>query len=171
MIAAGPLQVDDHGTPETTGPSAAPARESLPSLERLEGEALAFKALGHPTRLLMVRALAQGELCVCDLQRLAGVDMSTVSRHLLQLKTAGVLASRRRRNQVLYRLRTPCVVTVMECVAGVIGSGADLPPSAAGDDDSACSLCETDRHAEKRRAAGRRAAGVGTGDPRKEGRT
>jgi|GEM_PF-1048660 len=154
--------LNDDGAPELAESSAAARRGGLPPLEQLETEALAFKALGHPTRLLMVRALADGELCVCDLQRLAGVDMSTVSRHLQQLKTAGVLSSRRRGNQVLYRLRTPCVVTVMECVAAVTGSGPDTSPSATGEDDRACSLCETAQQVEDRRPPAQRTAEPGT---------
>lgn len=125
MPTVNPAPMHHDGGSDFDRSSAAQPRDNLPPTAQLEAEALAFKALGHPTRLLMVRALADGELCVCDLQRLAGIDMSTVSRHLLQLKTAGVLASRRRGNQVLYRLRTPCVVTVMDCVAGVTGSDTD----------------------------------------------
>jgi len=54
------------------------------------------------------------------LRRMVGFDLSTISRHLLQLKTAGVLTSRRDGKQVLYRLRTPCVVTVMHCVTTMV---------------------------------------------------
>lgn len=35
-------------------------------------QAKIFKALGHPTRLLMVDALRDGEKCVCELQSLVG---------------------------------------------------------------------------------------------------
>ena len=45
-----------------------------------------IKAMGHPSRLAMVEALADGELCVCELQKLVGSDMSTVSKHLSVLK-------------------------------------------------------------------------------------
>ncbi len=48
----------------------------------LERRTQVMKALAHPSRLLMVDALAAGELCVCDLQELVGGDMSTVSKHL-----------------------------------------------------------------------------------------
>ena len=58
---------------------------------RIEQQALILKALGHPSRLLMVQALADGPLCVCDLTELVGSEMSTVSRHLAQLKQAGLL--------------------------------------------------------------------------------
>ena len=52
----------------------------------LAEQAKIFKALGHPSRLLMVHALREGEKCVCDLQSLIGADMSTVSRHLAVLR-------------------------------------------------------------------------------------
>ena len=40
--------------------------------EFIEAQARIFKALGHPSRLLMVDALRDGEKCVCDLQALVG---------------------------------------------------------------------------------------------------
>ncbi len=75
-----------------------------------------FKALGHPARLLMVDALAAGEKCVCDLTRLAGIDMSTVSKHLAVLKAAGVVASRKKGTSVHYRLVLDCVPAFISCV-------------------------------------------------------
>jgi len=103
-----------------------------------EERALLFKALGHPTRLAIVAALADGERDVSTLRSLVGSDISTVSRHLLQLKTAGVLASRRDGKQILYRLRTPCVVTVLRCVATIID---DELPQGVADDMSSATPC------------------------------
>lgn len=37
-----------------------------------------FKALGHPARVRMLRALVEGEKCVCDLVVAAGLGWSTV---------------------------------------------------------------------------------------------
>lgn len=54
--------------------------------EYIAEQAKIFKALGHPSRLLMVDALRSGEKCVCDLQTLVGDDMSTVSKHLSILR-------------------------------------------------------------------------------------
>ena len=34
----------------------------------IAAQARIFKALGHPSRLLMVDALREGEKCVCELQ-------------------------------------------------------------------------------------------------------
>jgi ArsR family transcriptional regulator len=78
-----------------------------------------FKALGHPARLTMVAALADGELCVCDLTDLVKLDISTVSKHLSVLTAAGVLVSDKRANKVFYRLRTPCLLKVFTCLRDV----------------------------------------------------
>jgi len=75
-----------------------------------------FKALGHPARLLMVDELSRGERCVCELKELVGFEMPTISRHLAVLREAGVVEDEKRGQQVFYRLRTPCVVRLFECV-------------------------------------------------------
>ena len=64
----------------------------------IAAQAKIFKALGHPSRLLMVDALLDGEKCVCDLQALVGDDMSTVSKHLAVLREAGVVTDEKRGN-------------------------------------------------------------------------
>ncbi len=83
---------------------------------RFQARAGVFKALGHPTRLFMVNELASGERCVCDLTEMVGADMSTVSKHLAVLKSAGIVRDEKRGNQVFYSLQLPCVVGFFECV-------------------------------------------------------
>ncbi|MDD2424354.1 MAG: metalloregulator ArsR/SmtB family transcription factor [Candidatus Cloacimonetes bacterium] len=75
-----------------------------------------FKALAHPTRLLILVKLQEKEHCVCELQEIIGFDMSTISRHLNVLKNAGIIDSRKVNNQVIYRLQYPCVLNALECV-------------------------------------------------------
>lgn len=82
----------------------------------LESQAAIFKALGHPSRLLMVKALAGGERCVCELRPLVGADMSTVSKHLTVLKNAGVVEADRRGNNIYYRLVLTCLSGVFTCL-------------------------------------------------------
>jgi ArsR family transcriptional regulator len=88
-------------------------------LDRQRRHARVFKALGHATRLFLVRELGRGERCVQDLQRLVGSDMSTVSKHLAVLREAGLLRDERRGNQVFYSLAAPCVLDFMDCVESV----------------------------------------------------
>lgn len=79
-----------------------------------------FKALGHPTRLLLAHELSKGERCVCDLNELVDIEQSTLSRHLKILKDAGVLQSRKEGMMVYYSLRVPCLLNnVLECIQGI----------------------------------------------------
>lgn len=81
----------------------------------IQEQAKIFKALGHPSRLLMVDALQKGELCVCDLQALVGDDMSTVSRHLAVLREAGVVSSRKEGTNIYYQLKLCCLPKFLAC--------------------------------------------------------
>ena len=81
-----------------------------------------LKAMAHPTRLFIVKELEQGERCVCELTDMIGADVSTVSKHLAQLKQAGLVLDDKRGNQVFYRLRVPCVLGFLDCVEKVIQS-------------------------------------------------
>jgi ArsR family transcriptional regulator len=78
-----------------------------------------LKAMAHPSRLLILETLAAGERCVCDLQRLVGSDMSTVSKHLALMRLAGLVVDRRDGLQVFYSLRVPCIMTFFDCVDAV----------------------------------------------------
>ena len=78
-----------------------------------------FKALGHPSRLLIVDALASGELCVAELTRLVGHDISTVSNHLSLLRRVGLVSDEKRGQQVFYRLGAPCVTKVFHCLEDI----------------------------------------------------
>jgi DNA-binding transcriptional ArsR family regulator len=84
-----------------------------------KAQAQMFKALAHPGRLLMLDELSRGERCVCELAALVGSEMPTISRHLSQLKNAGIVEDEKRGAQVFYRLMTPCVMSFFQCVASV----------------------------------------------------
>ena len=93
---------------------------------RLAARADILKALAHPTRLLIVEELADGERCVCELTDMVGADISTVSKHLSVLKSAGIVADDKRGSQVWYRLRCPCVMAFLTCVETVLESNERL---------------------------------------------
>jgi len=91
--------------------------------EVLAAKTKVLKALAHPARLWMVEQLEGGERCVCELVEGLGLDFSTVSKHLLVLKNAGVVADDKRGKQVFYSLKVPCVLNFMHCVEAVIKKG------------------------------------------------
>jgi DNA-binding transcriptional ArsR family regulator len=88
-----------------------------------KAQARIIKALAHPTRLFIVDKLSRGERCVCELTEMIGVEMPTVSRHLSQLKAAGLVEDDKRGAQVFYRLRVPCVLNFFKCVRAVQRNG------------------------------------------------
>jgi DNA-binding transcriptional ArsR family regulator len=94
----------------------------MPFAERSQFEARArvLKALANPSRLILIDALAQGEKCVADLTALVGSDMSTVSRHLSVLKSAGIVGDRRQGLQIYYNLKMPCVLRFFDCICEVL---------------------------------------------------
>ena len=87
---------------------------------RYEARAIVLKALGHPSRMLIVDALSNGPLCVADLRRKVGSNMSTVSKHLSLLKDAGVVVDKKSGVQVFYRLRCKCVTNFFLCAERVL---------------------------------------------------
>lgn len=63
------------------------------------------KALADPTRLMLAAALAEDdELCVCDLAWVVERAENLVSHHLRQLRSAGLVTSRRDGKMVMYSL-------------------------------------------------------------------
>ena len=86
----------------------------------IAAQARIFKALGHPSRLLMVDALREGEKCVCELQALVGDDMSTISKHLAVLREAGVVSPEKRGTSIYYRLTLCCLDTFLQCTGELV---------------------------------------------------
>jgi len=63
-----------------------------------------LRALGDENRMRIVLALRRQPLCVCQIVELVQLAASTVSEHLMILKTAGILASRKEGRWVYYRV-------------------------------------------------------------------
>jgi DNA-binding transcriptional ArsR family regulator len=63
-----------------------------------------LKALAHPTRLKIVRALMGGELCVKSLWETLGLPQANVSQHLMVLKNQNIITSRRDGPKICYSL-------------------------------------------------------------------
>jgi DNA-binding transcriptional ArsR family regulator len=71
----------------------------------LEAAADRAKALADPTRLMVALALRDGgELCVCDLAWVCERSDKLVSHHVRQLRSAGLVTSRRDGKMVMYSL-------------------------------------------------------------------
>jgi ArsR family transcriptional regulator, arsenate/arsenite/antimonite-responsive transcriptional repressor len=90
------------------------------TFEEAEMRSRVIKAIAHPVRLIMIDALRDGEMSFSTLFGLFNLDKSTVSKHLLTLKVAGIASSRKEGNDTIYRLEVPCVTDFFDCVTAVI---------------------------------------------------
>ena len=77
------------------------------------------KALGHAHRLELLEFVAQGERSVDVLARQSGLSVANASQHLIQLRRAGLLASRQAGKRVFYRLAEDSVLSLMAALRQV----------------------------------------------------
>jgi DNA-binding transcriptional ArsR family regulator len=63
-----------------------------------------FQVLADPTRVRMIKALADGEWCVSDLTQALGMDQPAVSHQLKYLREMGLVDWTKRGRHVYYSL-------------------------------------------------------------------
>lgn len=79
-------------------------KSHLPKEEVLYDLAELFKVFGDSTRIKILYALFEGEMCVCDMAEFLGVSQSAVSHQLRVLKQARLVKFRREGKVVFYSL-------------------------------------------------------------------
>ena len=72
-----------------------------------------FKALAHPTRLMIVDSLLHGQKCVGDIQELLKSSQPNGSQHLRILKTSGIVDFCRQKNLRCYYLKDPEKIQIL----------------------------------------------------------
>lgn len=76
----------------------------MPGDEDLYDLAELFKVFGDSTRIKILYALFEAELCVCDIAQLLGLTQSAVSHQLRILKTSRLVKPRKEGKTVFYAL-------------------------------------------------------------------
>jgi len=84
-----------------------------PKHQLLERFAQVAKALSHAHKLELLELLAQGERSVEVLANVAGLTVANTSRHLQQLRRAGLIASRKEGLYVFYRVAGDDVIDLL----------------------------------------------------------
>ena len=81
-----------------------------------------FKALADPNRQAILARLAggNGEHTVTEVSGCCSVDLSVVSRHLANLRNAGIVRSRKRGKEVFYTLEADSLVSQLRAIADAI---------------------------------------------------
>lgn len=73
-----------------------------------------FKLFGDNTRVKILHALEQNEMCVCDLAALLGITKSAVSHQLKALRLANLVKFRREAQIVYYSLADDHVKAIID---------------------------------------------------------
>lgn len=89
-------------------------REEMFAEELYTELAALLRLFGDGTRVRIMHALEQSEMCVCDLAQLLGVTKSAVSHQLSQLRLAKLVKFRRDGQQVFYSLADEHVRLILD---------------------------------------------------------
>jgi DNA-binding transcriptional ArsR family regulator len=73
-----------------------------------------LKSLAHPGRLRLLAELMRGDCCVSEMQKCARLSQPQVSQSLRLLRDAGIVAGRREKRRVCYRIVDPAVLKALK---------------------------------------------------------
>ena len=88
--------------------------DQMPPEDRLYDLAELFKAFGDTTRIRILFALFEADICVCDLAASLGMTQSAISHQLRLLKQARLVNGRREGKQSVYYLADEHVRTIIQ---------------------------------------------------------
>lgn len=88
-------------------------KEGLPSDETLQDLGDLFKVFGDTTRIKIMYALYEDEMCVCAIADLLNMTQSAISHQLKTLKDANLVEGRRDGKTIYYRLSDDHVKSII----------------------------------------------------------
>lgn len=88
-----------------------------------EKVARAFKAIGDPTRVMLLSLISRsegGEACICDLTEPVGLSQGTVSHHMKLLAEAGLITREQRGKWAYFALNVDALDAAADALRTVI---------------------------------------------------
>src|SRR3546814_7481 len=76
-----------------------------------------LRMLANERRLMILCQLAEGELCVGQLQLRVGLSQSALSQHLAIMREQKIVATRRVGQSIYYRISDPAALQVIATLA------------------------------------------------------
>lgn len=89
-------------------------KEKMPKEDDLYDLSDFFKILGDSTRVKIIWALDESEMCVCDIAVLLNMTKSAISHQLKTLRQANLVKTRREGKVVYYSLKDDHVKDIFE---------------------------------------------------------
>ena len=111
---------------------------STRNTEKEIGEYL--KVLGSPIRVKILLSIGYGEACVCHLEAKLKKRQAYISQHLMVLRDAGILTTRRDGKYIFYTVSDRNIFELIETVSKLLEMNPDTLPDL--DDTAALSNCD-----------------------------
>jgi len=108
----------------------------------VEEVARLMQSIDQPARLQILLAIGEGETCVCHLEATFGWRQAYLSQHLMALREAGIVLSRREGRFIHYRMANQSLLKIIHDMAGLLGTTL---PELAPTSGCGCSNCRTKR--------------------------
>lgn len=84
-----------------------------------------FDLFSQPARIQIVWIIREKPACVCHLVAALGLRQASISQHLMILRKAGFVATRRDSRNIYYTLSSPELISLIENAAAVLNLPMD----------------------------------------------
>lgn len=105
-----------------------------------------LKVLGSPIRIKIVLSIGRGEACVCHLEAQLKKRQAYISQHLMVLRDAGILETRRDGKFIYYRVADQKIFAIIKTAADLLELPQEDIPSpegSAGLSNCECPNCQS----------------------------
>ncbi len=105
-----------------------------------------LKVLGSPFRIQILFSVGFDEACVCHLEAMLDKRQAYISQHLMVLRDAGVLATRREGKYIYYRVADRGLFDLIKSAADILNISLDSMPEispSAAQKNCECPKCKT----------------------------
>lgn len=85
-----------------------------------------FALIGQPVRLQLLAIMAAQEACVCHFEAVLGLRQAVISQHLMLLRRAGLVKTRRDGRNVFYQLVNPDLIPWIKSALVLSGESEEM---------------------------------------------
>ena len=98
----------------------------LTEFEKKASEILSV--VGNPFRIRILLEIGNGEVCVCHLEKILKKRQAYISQHLMALRSAGLLTTRREGKYIFYRLANREIINLIRDAGLISGLNQNQLP-------------------------------------------
>lgn len=91
-----------------------------------------LSGISHPFRIKILLTIGNGEACVCHLEAVMNKRQAFISQHLMALRKAGILDTRRDGKYVYYRLADSSAIDIVRYAGKLAGLEDEQLPKIMG---------------------------------------